>query len=265
MKPTFNQAAVWRFGSYQTVRIGVLAFATLMLTVLLYWEYGVENSYSFSRPSLIWEVFTTQYQMLLAYTSTTAAFVGFGIVVGSLIGVASGLLLAVWNRWWLTGSLAVALFIVFPKTAVFLVLVGRFGVLTDTSLYLMPLYTVAIFMAFMTFRSTRAVITDAGNSWLELAIMLYPSRWLVTRHCILPQILPSLFTYAAYTTLSLWPFMIFAEPIGAPGVPGLGNFVYNAFVSGWWDHFFAGSLVLTVAGLTSVALIMTLGRLMTKA
>lgn len=261
MKERVNHAARWRFGRTQTYGSGMITVTLLVTSLLLGWEYMDIASNLYSKPSHILEVFVTDYARLFGALYQSSSYVFFGVLTGTLIGTMLGLIAAAYNRAWVTIFMVSAILIGYPKTAVFLLFVGYYGVLSDSSLYAMTFYNVTIFMFFMVFRTTRNLLTEVNSPRLEVSVQLFETRTETIWYAVVPQVLPVAISSAAYISLGLWPFLIFAEPTGSPGVNGIGNYVMNAYQSGWWDHLYAGALVITVTALGTVAVLLGIGRL----
>lgn len=264
MKDLVNASARWRFGSTQTTRSGIVWSLCLVVGLGVLWESSdVVAQALFTKPSRIFVVFMTDYERLLTAVWQSGEYVLFGVTLGALLGSVLGLVAASYNRMWRTCFIVIAFLIGFPKTGVFLIFVHYFGVLSDSSLYAMTFYNVLIFMFFMVFRTTRGILTQVSNPRLEVTVQLFATRFETVWYSMVPFVLPVAVTSAAYVSLGLWPFLIFAEPTGSPGVHGIGNYVFNAYQTGWWDHLYAGALTITAAALLTVALVNLLGRMLT--
>jgi ABC-type nitrate/sulfonate/bicarbonate transport system permease component len=244
-----NRASELRFGKSPTVlgvALGIAAFVTICS---VWWEFGVSNEYSFSSPSRIIRVLFSGYGKIVAAVLEGGKYVGFGLGVGIFIGVGTGITGALFNRIAALTLFLVSAAIVFPLYSVFLIVIGYYGVLNDTNVYFITTYSVAAYLAYNTFRSVRGVIERRPlPECHDAAVMLFPGRFGMLRHYVVPLVLDEIFTHIAYISLRVWPLMIVFEPMGSPSTNGIGNYVYDAFQSGWWDHLFAGSIVIAVLG-----------------
>jgi sulfonate transport system permease protein len=249
-----RRAAVFRFGKPQSIKSAIVTITLFSIVVLGLWEFGDVNTYSFSKPSRIVAVLITDHARLIKAAAMTSRYVLTGLLVGGLLGFVAGLALGTISAVRTVAAFGVALPLSFPRTAAFLVVVGYFGVMSDRSVYAIAIYMTAALVGFMTFRATRSEIENPTHPEVfDGAVMLHRTRWSVTRVYVLPLVLPKSFTAIMYVASTIWPFMIFAEPTGAPSVSGIGNYVYDMFQSGRWDHLFASALVVALAGLATTA------------
>lgn len=251
-----RRAAVFRFGKPQSIKSAIMTITLFSIVLLGLWEFGGVNAYSFSKPSRILAVLLSDHARLIAAVAVTSRYVITGLVIGGLLGFVIGLTLGTFSQIRTWAAFGVALPLSFPRTAAFLVVVGYFGVMSDKSVYAIAVYMTAALVGFMTFRATRIEIEVPEHPEVfDLAVMLYRTRWSVVKVYILPLVLPKSFTAIMYVASTIWPFMIFAEPTGAPSVQGIGNYVYDMFQSGRWDHLFASALVVALAGITTTAVV----------
>lgn len=251
-----RRSAVFRFGKPQSIKSAIVTITLFSIVVLGLWEFGGINTYSFSKPSRIAAVLITDHARLIEAAAMTSRYVLTGLLVGGLLGFVAGLALGTISAVRTVAAFGVALPLSFPRTAAFLVIVGYFGVMNDMSVYAIAVYMTVALVGFMTFRATRSEIEAPTHPEVfDGAVMLYRTRWSVVRVYILPMVLPKSFTAIMYVASTIWPFMIFAEPTGAPSVPGIGNYVYDMFQSGRWDHLFASALVVALAGITTTAVV----------
>lgn len=201
-------------------------------------------------------VLLNDYARMFEAVVVTSRYVLTGLLVGGLLGFVIGLTLGTVGQIRTLAAFGFALPLSFPRTAAFLVVVGYFGVMSDKSVYAIAVYMTAALVGFMTFRATRSEIETPGHPEVfDTAVMLYRTRWEVVVNYILPLVLPKSFTAIMYVASTIWPFMIFAEPTGAPSVSGIGNYVYDMFQSGRWDHLFASALVMAAAGMLTTAVV----------
>lgn len=251
-----RRAAVFRFGKPQSIKSAIMTITFFSIVLLGLWEFGGVNTYSFSQPSRIVVVLITDHARLIEAVTITSRYVFTGLLIGGLLGFVLGLTLGTISAMRTVAAFGVALPLSFPRTAAFLVVVGYFGVMSDKSVYAIAVYMTAALVGFMTFRATRFEIeVPTHPEVFDTAIMLYRTRWSVTRVYLLPMVLPKSFMAIMYIASTIWPFMIFAEPTGAPSVPGIGNYVYDMFQSGRWDHLFASALVVAFMGVMTTALL----------
>jgi len=251
-----RRSAVFRFGKPQSIKSAIITISLTCLVIGGLWEFGNQNVYLFSKPSRIATVLISDHSRLLEAVLVTAKYVFTGLVFGSLIGFISGLILGSFGQVRALATFAFYTPVSFPRTAVFLVIVGYFGVMSDKSVYTIAIYMTAALVGFLTFRATKAAIERPQHPEVfDTAVMLYHSRIGVIRAYVLPMVLPESFRAILYVTATLWPFMVFAEPTGAPGVPGIGNYIYDAFQSGKWDHLFASAIVFLLVGLISAGIV----------
>jgi sulfonate transport system permease protein len=251
-----RRSAVFRFGKPQSIKSAIVTITLFSIVLLGLWEFGDVNTYSFSQPSRIVAVLITDHARLIEAAAMTSRYVLTGLLVGGFLGFVAGLALGTISAVRTVAAFGVALPLSFPRTAAFLVIVGYFGVMSDKSVYAIAVYMTAALVGFMTFRATRSEIEAPTHPEVfDAAVMLHRTRWSVTKVYVLPMVLPKSFTAVMYVASTIWPFMIFAEPTGAPSVPGIGNYVYDMFQSGRWDHLFASALVVAFMGVMTTALL----------
>ncbi len=243
-----NRTSELRFGKSPRA-LGILGIATTIIMVLVWWEFGVGNEYSFSSPARVARVLFSDYERIAAAILEGGKYVAFGLGTGILFGVGIGIATALFNRTATLFLMLISAAAVFPLYSVFLVVIGYYGVLNDSNVYFITTYSVAVYLAYNTFRTIRGVIERRPlPECYDAAAMLFPGRLGMLRHYIIPVALDEVMTHIAYISLRIWPLMIIVEPMGSPSTNGIGNYVYDAFQSGWWDHLFAGSIVIAALG-----------------
>lgn len=249
-----NKALEWRFGRPQSKRSSIALLLVISIVLLSVWELlGF-----FTKPSYVVVAIVTDFERILSALLHSTKYVVFGVVFGGVLGSMVGIVLATFARISGTSYLLAAMVIAFPKTAMFFVFVGQYGVLSDKSLYAMTFYSVYIFMMFMAMGLMRTETEVERSPRLEVSVQLFSSRFEIVWYTLLPNILPTLFSNWAYISIGLWPSLIFFEPTGTPTASGIGNYIYGAFQSGWWDQFFAGSVVLMFPGVLTALLLLQL-------
>jgi taurine transport system permease protein len=147
------------------------------------------------------------------------------ILIGSVIGVAGGLVLGVilgtvpWIR--VVAEPVVTFVRALPPLAYFSLLIIWFGIDETPKLWLLAIAALPPVAV-----ATASAVHGAPAELVEAARALGASRWSVTRDVVLPNALPEIFTGVRLAVGMAYSSVVAAETVN--GVPGIGGMVRDA-------------------------------------
>jgi putative hydroxymethylpyrimidine transport system permease protein len=211
------------------------------LGLLLAWEGFVRWTevppFLLPAPARVWNVLWTRWDLLIGHAGTTAAEILLGLLFGSLLGIATALLLTAWRggrRWLLPlliASQAIPVFAIAPLLTLWL----GFGMASKIAMA-----TIIIFFPVATAFYDGLRRTEPG--WLDLAATMGASRaavlWRVRVPAALPGLASGLRVAAAVAPIGA----VVGEWVGASS--GLGYVMLQANGRSQTDVMFAALAIL---------------------
>jgi taurine transport system permease protein len=176
------------------------------------------------------------------------------ILIGSVIGIAGGLLLGVvmgtvgWIR--IVVEPVVTFIRALPPLAYFSLFIIWFGIDETPKLWLLSIAALPPVAV-----ATAAAVYGAPTGLVEAARALGAGRWQVTRDVVLPNALPEIFTGIRLAVGIAYSSVVAAETIN--GVPGIGGMVRDAQRYSQTDVVVLGLFAIGLSGLLIDALLRT--------
>lgn len=176
------------------------------------------------------------------------------ILIGSVIGIAGGLLLGVvmgtvsWIR--IVVEPVVTFVRALPLLAYFSLFIIWFGIDETPKLWLLSIAALPPVAV-----ATAAAVYGAPTGLVEAARALGAGRWQVTRDVVLPHALPEIFTGVRLAVGIAYSSVVAAETIN--GVPGIGGMVRDAQRYSQTDVVVLGLFAIGLSGLLIDALLRT--------
>ncbi|BCB89263.1 ABC transporter permease [Phytohabitans suffuscus] len=176
------------------------------------------------------------------------------ILIGSVIGVAGGLLLGVvmgtvgWIR--VVTEPVVTFVRALPPLAYFSLFIIWFGIDEAPKLWLLSIAALPPVAV-----ATASAVQGAPATLVEAVRALGAGRWQVTRDVVLPQALPEIFTGIRLAVGIAYSSVVAAETVN--GVPGIGGMVRDAQRYSQTDVVVLGLFAIGLSGLAIDALLRT--------
>ena len=176
------------------------------------------------------------------------------ILIGSVIGVAGGLLLGVvmgtvtWIR--VVTEPVVTFVRALPPLAYFSLFIIWFGIDETPKLWLLSIAALPPVAV-----ATAAAVQSAPTGLVEAARALGAGKWQTTRDVVLPSALPEIFTGVRLAVGIAYSSVVAAETIN--GVPGIGGMVRDAQRYSQTDVVVLGLFAIGLSGLLIDALLRT--------
>jgi taurine transport system permease protein len=174
------------------------------------------------------------------------------ILIGSVIGVAGGLLLGVVMgtvSWFRVVTEPVVTFVrALPPLAYFSLFIIWFGIDETPKLWLLSIAALPPVAV-----ATASAVLGAPTGLVEAARALGAGRWQVTRDVVLPNALPEIFTGIRLAVGVAYSSVVAAETIN--GVPGIGGMVRDAQRYSQTDVVVLGLFAIGLSGLAIDALL----------
>ena len=218
---------------------GALVFAGLICAwQLLVWATGVEP-FILPGPLPVAQALFTRADVLLAHAWVTVAEILLGLVLGTLLGCTSALVIATFRpaRQWLLPVLVVSQAIPVFALAPLLVLWLGYGLPSKVAMATLIIYFPVTAAFFDGLRRT-----DPG--WLDLARTMGGSRWRVLRVIRIPAALPALASGLRVATAVAPIGAVVGEWVGSSA--GLGYLMLHANARMQIDMMFAALFVLAL-------------------
>jgi taurine transport system permease protein len=176
------------------------------------------------------------------------------ILIGSVIGVAAGLLLGVLMgtvSWFRVVAEPVVTFVrALPPLAYFSLFIIWFGIDETPKLWLLSIAAMPPVAV-----ATAAAVYGAPTGLVEAARALGAGKWAVIRDVVLPNALPEIFTGIRLAVGIAYSSVVAAETIN--GVPGIGGMVRDAQRYSQTDVVVLGLFAIGLSGLLIDALLRT--------
>ena len=225
----------------------VLRPAVILIALVCAWQGVVWLSgappYILPAPGQVAVALAARWPELLGHAGITLAEILIGLLLGSLLGVASALLI-VWfrpARHWLLPILVVSQAIPVFALAPSLVLWLGYGIASKVAMAMLIIYFPVTAAFFDGLRRTEP-------GWLDLARTMGGSRLRVLRHIRIPAALPALTSGLRVATAVAPIGAVVGEWVGSSG--GLGYLMLQANARMQIDLMFAALLVLAVFAVT---------------
>ncbi len=218
---------------------GALVFAGLIgAWQLLVWATGVEP-FILPGPLPVAQALVSRADVLLAHAWVTVAEILLGLVLGTVLGCTSALVIATFRsaRQWLLPVLVVSQAIPVFALAPLLVLWLGYGLLSKVAMATLIIYFPVTAAFFDGLRRT-----DPG--WLDLARTMGGSRWRVLRLIRIPAALPALASGLRVATAVAPIGAVVGEWVGSSA--GLGYLMLHANARMQIDMMFAALFVLAL-------------------
>jgi taurine transport system permease protein len=241
----------------------VLRFVALAVLYVL-WEITARvtrNPTFIPPPSAVWHqliVTSTTHDGIRGYSGhLLIEHLGVSlrrIGIGSVIGVAAGLVLGVamgtvgWIR--VVAEPVVTFVRALPPLAYFSLFIIWFGIDETPKLWLLSIAAMPPVAV-----ATAAAVYGAPTGLVEAARALGAGRWQVTRDVVLPNALPEIFTGIRLAVGIAYSSVVAAETIN--GVPGIGGMVRDAQRYSQTDVVVLGLFAIGLSGLLIDALLRT--------
>jgi sulfonate transport system permease protein len=255
-----EQAVEREYRRHRRLRARDLTLAVLTpVVLLLLWEVaalvGVLDARLFTPPSDIlvrgWEMIASGE--LWVHVGATVARLAAGFLLGSVAGIAVGLVMGVWRPVRAAlGPTFTALYAL-PKIAILPLLLLIFG-LTETPKVL----SVAISVFFVVQINTLAGILQIDSRILEAARAYRAAGWKLFRYVLLPAATPSIMT-GLRVAAGMAVIVVTAVEFVASN-NGLGYLIWNSWQLFQPQTMFVGLIVVSVIGATVTGLVILLER-----
>lgn len=215
-----------------------------LLLVLVFW-FGL---YLLVQSPAIPHPFTTlQYTFIhmsefIPHTAASMMRIGVAILCAAVLGIGIGMVMGLSDT--IDAWIAPVVYILYPipKIAFLPVFMLLFGLGELPKILL--IFSVIVFQFMM---STKDAIKDIEPAYLLAIKSLSLSQYELIKHCIIPAILPSLFTSLRITFGVSVAIIFFAENFSTK--LGLGYFIMNSYAMANYQSMYAGIVVLSVIGL----------------
>lgn len=170
------------------------------------------------------------------------------IVSAGVVGVGIGLLMGTSKRVNDLVSPLVHILYPIPKIAFLPVLMLLFG-LGETPKILL-IFSVIVFQFIL---STADAIQEINASYYDSVLSLGLNQYEIYKHCIIPAILPSIFTSLRISFGVSVAILFFAETFSTKF--GIGYFIMNSFAMVNYQSMYAGIIILSILGLLVYSMI----------
>ena len=218
-------------------------------------ETGAISEKSMAPPSKVWSAFVDlvgsgelQHHLWVSLQR---------VVIGLVIGVTAGVLLAVISGLWRLGEDLVdgpmQIFRSLPVLALLPFSIMWFGIGEQAKIAL-----IVFGVTFPIYINTFAAIRNVDGRLVESAATFGLNRWGLTRHVILPGALPGFFVGLRFAFAVSWLVLVVGEQLNATS--GIGYIVMNAREFQRSDIMLVGLIVYGILGFTSDALVRLIER-----
>ena len=206
---------------------------------LVYAQRGAENSFV-ADPRAVWEKVVVLRAELAANALLSLRRILFGVVAGTTLGVAAGVVLGrrPLSRRLLSPMLnvmtAVPIIVLIP----FFLMVFGFGEWFRVAV-------VAAVVLLLVYQAVFSVTIGFPTQWLELAAHREKTEWQIVSEMLLPSALPNILRALRLSLLFSWLAIALAEKAVAQWPKGgLGYQIMRAREQGLYDELFAAVIVL---------------------
>jgi putative hydroxymethylpyrimidine transport system permease protein len=243
-----------RTGIPAPLRGVIVAAGLIALWQAIVWLTGVPH-FILPGPVVVFDALIRHGGLLAENTGTTAAEILLGLLIGTLMGAASALVMdyARTARRWLMPVLVVSQAIPFFALAPVLVLWLGFGMASKVAMAALIIY-------FPVTASFLDGLRRTEPGWRDLAHSMDATRWSALRHIRIPAALPAFASGLRVATAVAPIGAVVGEWVGSSG--GLGHLMLNANARGQTDLMFAALAVLATL---AVALYFIVDRLLVRA
>lgn len=218
----------------------------VLLCVLLCWDLLVRitqvPAFIFPAPLAVVTTFVDRFQLLLSHTLITTVEIIAGLLIGSVLGVFSAVLLVTFesSRRWALPLMVISQSLPVFALAPLLTLWFGYGIASKIVMAVLIIYFPVVAASFDGLRHT-------PKAMIDLATTLDASRWSIMRHIRLPAALPSIAS-GIRVAASVAPIgAVVGEWVGAS--QGLGFLMLSANGRMQTDLMFAALLCLCLVAL----------------
>lgn len=221
-----------------------------LTVVLLMWFflYLVVQSPALPNPFITISYTATQFTTYLPHLGVSMLRILVAVGISALIGIGLGILMGVSVGFNNVLSPIVYILYPIPKIAFLPVLMLLFG-LGETP-KIMLIFSVIVFQFMM---STKDAIGEIEPAYFDSVHSLGLKGLDVLRHCILPAILPSIFTSLRIAFGVSIAILFFAENFSTK--LGIGYFIMNSYAMANYQSMYAGIIMLSLMGLLIYSII----------
>ena len=236
------------------LRGAIVTAGLIALWQAIVWLTGAPH-YILPAPGTVLDALLEHRALLAANTGTTAAEILLGLLIGTMMGGASALVMdyARAARRWLMPVLVVSQAVPFFALAPVLVLWLGFGMASKVAMAALIIY-------FPVTASFLDGLRRTEPGWRDLAHSMDATRWSALRHIRIPAALPAFASGLRVATAVAPIGAVVGEWIGSSS--GLGHLMLNANSRWQTDLMFAALAVLATL---AVALYFTVDRLLVRA
>lgn len=225
----------------------LLPVAITVTGVLLSWHVlvlvtGVPK-FIFPAPLAVLQTLVSQHQILISNAAVTTVEIVCGLVIGTVLGIASAILLTSFqsSRRWALPLMVISQSLPVFALAPLLTLWFGYGMSSKIVMAVLIIYFPVVAATFDGLRHT-------SDTMLELAQTMNASRWSIMRHIRLPAALPSMASGVRVAT-SVAPIgAVVGEWVGSS--KGLGYLMLHANGRMQTDLMFAALLCLSLIAIT---------------
>ena len=202
----------------------------------------------------MWSLFFSG--VLLKHALYSICRIGAGLLIGSVLGILSGIFLATSRRADRLISPTVQLLAGIPVVVWIPFWVMFFG---TSEAFKISMAAISTF--FLVHLHTFLGIRSVGRHYLELAAIYEKSRWEKIREILLPSATPAIFTSIRASLAFCWVVLFFVEYASAKhGSEGLGWFIADSRQVGKIEEEFAGLLLLGLIAFATDRLLVSFQR-----
>lgn len=223
-------------------------YALVAIVSIWFILYLIIQSPAIPNPLTIIQYTCSHLKIFAPHLGASLVRITVSIFLAGLIGVGIGIVMGVSKT--LDSILAPLVYVLYPipKVAFLPVFMLLFGIGELPKIIL--IFSVIVFQFTM---STKDAIIDIDPSYIDSVKSLGLNERGILRHCILPAILPNLFTSIKITFGVSIAILFFAENFSTKF--GLGYYIMNSYAMANYQSMYSGILILSSVGLLFYSLL----------